>query len=201
VTSILLGFILNFDQSNVLKDIRMLEPWSGRASPSLKSSATWPRGRGHQSEGEQYFPGFGAFVYATGQEVPCLKDAKKRKAHYSGKRKRHTAKKQLKVNENGLIMQRTNPTKGRMYDYGILRAIRRSFQESDHRLDFSLLRPITTSAVAHAGGPRLGLKRLRCARFVGSRFASAVWENTNHGARRGRREAPPVNYHVIFIYH
>jgi hypothetical protein len=125
-----------------------------------------------------------------------------RKTHYSGKRKRHTAKKQLTVNENGLIMQRTNLTKGRMYDYEILRAIRRSFQkESDHRPDFGLLRPATTSAVAHTGGPRLGLKRLRCARFVGSRFASAIWENTNRGARRGRRKAPPVNYHVIFIYH
>ena len=161
VTSILLGFILNFDQSNVLKDIRMLEPWSRRASASLRSSATWPEERGHQGEGEQYFPGFEEFVYATGEEIPYLKDAKKRKTHYSGKRKRHTAKKQLKVNENGLIMQRTNLTKGRMYDHGILRVIRRSFQkESDHRPDFDLLRPTTTSAVAHTGGPRLGLKCL-----------------------------------------
>jgi|GEM_PF-4700970 len=39
-----------------------------------------------------------------------------------GEEEKAQAKKQLTVNENGLIMQRTNPTKGRMYDYGIFKS-------------------------------------------------------------------------------
>lgn len=43
----------------------------------------------------KYFPELKAIIDATEQEIPRPKDRKKRKTHYSGKKKRHTVKKQL----------------------------------------------------------------------------------------------------------
>jgi len=47
------------------------------------------------------FPGFIAFLDATEQEVPRPKNKRKRKTHYSGKKKKHTVKTQLTVNKHG----------------------------------------------------------------------------------------------------
>lgn len=68
---------------------------------------------------EAVFPGFKAFVDATEQEIPRPKSKKKRKMHYSGKKKRHTVKTQLTVNSNVLIMHKTAHVSGRMHDYSL----------------------------------------------------------------------------------
>jgi DDE superfamily endonuclease len=44
---------------------------------------------------EAAFPGFKAFLDATEQEIPRPKNKRKRKTHYSGKKKKHTVKVQL----------------------------------------------------------------------------------------------------------
>ena len=58
------------------------------------------------------FPELKAFIDATEQEIPRTKNKKKRKTHYSGKRKRHTVKTQLTVNTDGLIIHQTMHVKG-----------------------------------------------------------------------------------------
>ena len=63
------------------------------------------------------FPGFKAFLDATEQEIPRPKNKRKRKTHYSGKRKKHTVKTQLTVNKEGLIIHKTSHVKGSMHDY------------------------------------------------------------------------------------
>lgn len=73
-------------------------------------------------EVEKFFPGFKAFVDATEQEIPRpKKDTRKRKTHYSGKRKRHTVKTQLTVNSNGLMVHKTDHARGRRHDLDIYR--------------------------------------------------------------------------------
>jgi DDE superfamily endonuclease len=119
VTSILLGFVFNLDQSNVLKDIRMLEPLVKECIPLPEKLHDMARRARTFEEVERYFPGFKAFVDTTEQEIPRPKNATKRKTHYSGKKKRHTVKTQLTVNSEGLIVHRANHARGRRNDLEI----------------------------------------------------------------------------------
>ena len=73
-------------------------------------------------EVEAMFPGFKAFLDATEQEIPRLQAKRKRKTHYSGKRKKHTVKTQLTVNKEGLIIHKTGHVKGSMHDYTLVQA-------------------------------------------------------------------------------
>ena len=64
-------------------------------------------------EVEQYFPGFLSFIDSTEQQIPRPVDKRKKKAYYSGKKKRHTAvKTQLMVNNHGIIIHKSNHKKG-----------------------------------------------------------------------------------------
>jgi hypothetical protein len=63
------------------------------------------------------FPGFKAFLDATEQEIPRSRNKRKRKTHYSGKKKRHVVKTQLTVNKNGLIIHKTRHAVGSTHDY------------------------------------------------------------------------------------
>jgi hypothetical protein len=64
-------------------------------------------------EVEKYFPGFLAFIDCTEQQIPRPVNKNKRKIFYSGKKKRHTVKNQLMVNNRGYIIHK----KGRRHDY------------------------------------------------------------------------------------
>src|ERR1035441_5522687 len=54
---------------------------------------------------EALFPGFKAFTDATEQQIPRPKNKIKRRTHYSGKRKRHTVKTQLRSEEHTSELQ------------------------------------------------------------------------------------------------
>ncbi len=60
-----------------------------------------------------------AFTDYTEQQIPRPEDKRKRKAYYSGKKKRHTVKNQLTVNNRGYILHKVGYKKGRMHDYNI----------------------------------------------------------------------------------
>ena len=83
VTSIMLGFMFKLDQSNVLKNIRMLGPLVKGCIPLPEKLHEMARRARTSEEVERYFPGFKAFIDATEQEIPRPKDALKRKTHYS----------------------------------------------------------------------------------------------------------------------
>ena len=108
VASTLLGFLFDLGQTNVLKDIRKLEPLVKECIPLPEKLYERAKRAGTPEEVEQYFPGFMAFIDSTEQEIPRPKDATKRKSHHSGKRKRHTVKTQLTV--NGKARSFTGPT-------------------------------------------------------------------------------------------
>jgi hypothetical protein len=65
------------------------------------------------------FSGFEAFVDATEQEIPRPKNKRKRKTHYSGKKKKHAVKTQLTVNKQGLIVHKSPHAKGSTHDYAL----------------------------------------------------------------------------------
>jgi hypothetical protein len=121
VTSTLLGFLFDLGQTNVLKDIRMIEPAVREVLPLPAKVYDKKRKLRTIEELEELFPGFKALIDATEQEIPRPKDKKKRKTHYSGKKMRHTVKTQLTVNAKGLIVHKTNHARGRTHDYTLFK--------------------------------------------------------------------------------
>jgi len=121
VTSTLLGFLFDLGQTNVLKDIRMLEPHVKEVLPLPRKLHQKARRLGTLDEVEAFFPGFKAFLDATEQEIPRPRDKGKRRTHYSGKRKRHTVKTQITVNREGLILHRTPHARGSRHDYALFK--------------------------------------------------------------------------------
>jgi len=121
VTSTLLAFLFDLGQTNVLKDIRMLEPLVTEALPLPKKLHQKARRLRTLDEVEALFPGFKAFLDATEQEIPRPKARGKRRTHYSGKRKRHTVKTQITVNADGLIVHRTPHARGSRHDYALFK--------------------------------------------------------------------------------
>ncbi len=128
-TSTLLAFLFDFGQTNVLKDIRMLEPLVREILPLPEKVHERAKRLGTVEEIEEFFPGLRAIVDSTEQEIPRPKNATKRKTHYSGKKKRHTVKTQLTVNSEGLIVHRTNHARGRRHDYAVFKGNRPSLPE------------------------------------------------------------------------
>jgi len=95
VTSNLLSFLFNLGQTNVLKDIRVLEPLVNEVLPLPKKLHQKARRLRTVEEVEEVFPGFKAFLDATEQEIPRSQSKRRWKTHYSGKKKRHAVKTQI----------------------------------------------------------------------------------------------------------
>ena len=121
ITSTLTGFLFDLDQSNVLKNIRVLEPLVKECIPIPKKLYERAERAKTVEEVEDYFPGFKAFIDATEQEIPRPKNKRKRRSHYSGKMRRHAVKVQLTVNSKGLIIHKTPHARGRRHDYDIFK--------------------------------------------------------------------------------
>ena len=117
LSSNLMAYLSNLSQTNILKDIRKLEPLVSGVLPLPKKEHDKVKRLETVDEIEAMFPGFKAFLDATEQEVPRPHNKRKRKTHYSGKKKRHAVKTQLTVNKNGLIIHKTAHAVGSTHDY------------------------------------------------------------------------------------
>lgn len=122
ITYTLSGFLFNLDQSNVYRDIHMLEPLVKQCIPLPKKIYRRVVRRARTiEEVELYFPGFKAFIDSTEQDIPRPKNRRRRKSYYSGKKKKHTVKTQYMVNADGLILHKTGHERGRKHDYAIFK--------------------------------------------------------------------------------
>jgi hypothetical protein len=121
ITYTLSGFLFDLDQSNVCRDICMLEPLVKLCIPLPKKLYKRTRRARTIDEVEGYFPGFKAFIDTTEQEIPRPKNKGRRKSYYSGKKKKHTIKTQYMVNGEGLILHKTGHDRGRIHDYEIFK--------------------------------------------------------------------------------
>ena len=87
VSSTLAAYLFDLSQTNVLKNIRKLEPLVSDVLPLPKKMHQKVRRLQTLDEVEAMFPGFKAFLDATEQEIPRPKNKRKRRTHYSGKKK------------------------------------------------------------------------------------------------------------------
>lgn len=119
ITYTLSGFLFDLDQSNVFRDLTILESLLKECIPLPKKIYKRTKRLRTIDEVEQYFPGFKAFIDSTEQEIPRPKNKRKRKSYYSGRKSKHTVKTQLMVNTEGLILHKTGHSNGRKHDYDI----------------------------------------------------------------------------------
>lgn len=119
ITYTLAGFLFDLDQSSICRDIQKIEKLIRQCLPIPQKIYKITKRLKTLEEVEQYFPGFLAFIDCTEQQIPRPVNKRKRKAYYSGKKKRHTVKTQIMVNHRSIIIHKTDHKKGRRHDYDI----------------------------------------------------------------------------------
>jgi len=119
ITYTLAGFLFDLDQSNICRDIQKIEGLIIQCVPIPQKIYNITKRLQTQEEVEQYFPGLMAFTDSTEQQIPRPVDKDRRKMYYSGKKKRHTVKNQLMVNNHGYIIHKLGHNKGRRHDYDV----------------------------------------------------------------------------------
>jgi hypothetical protein len=120
ITYTLVGFLFNLDQSSICRDIQKIESLIRQCIPIPQKIYSMAKRLQTLEEVEHYFPSFLSFMDSTEQQqIPRPVDNRRRKMYYSGKKKRHTVKTQLMVNNQGIIIHKTDHKKGRRHDYDI----------------------------------------------------------------------------------
>jgi DDE superfamily endonuclease/Helix-turn-helix of DDE superfamily endonuclease len=119
ITYTLVGFLFDLNQSNICRDIQKIEKLIRECVPLPQKIYPITKRLKTLDEVEQYFPGFLAFIDCTEQQIPRPVDKNRRKTFYSGKKKKHTIKNQITVNNRGYILHKICYKKGRKHDYDI----------------------------------------------------------------------------------
>ncbi len=121
ITYVLLEYLFDLDQSNVCRDITLVEPVLKTCIPIPEKMTKRTRKIGTIEELLELFPEMKAFLDTTEQEIPRPKNKRRRKNYYSGKKKKHTVKTQIMVNKKGLILHKTKHRKGKQHDYDLFK--------------------------------------------------------------------------------
>lgn len=113
-----LGFFFEVDNSTTSRNTRRVLPCLRQLGDATLG---WPeppkRGEGKSIEQAlRDYPDLLAIIDATEQPVQRPSDDEQQRAHYSGKKKRHTRKTQIIVNEKGVIRDISASTPGSVHD-------------------------------------------------------------------------------------
>ena len=118
ITYTLAGFLFDWDQSNICRDIQKIEMSMVRQCvPIPQKTYNITKRLKTPKEVEEYFPGFLSFIDSTEQQIPRPESKERSKMYFSGKKKKHTVKTQLMVNNKGFILHKADHKKGRRHDY------------------------------------------------------------------------------------
>jgi len=118
----LLGMIFDLDKSNVMRDIKYLEPAVKKSIPIPSKKYADSKKLKTIQELQQFFPELIVITDGTEQQIPKPKDKKKKKTHYSGKKKKHTVQNQITVNLDGIIIHKSTHSPGSHHDYSIYKS-------------------------------------------------------------------------------
>ena len=118
----LLGMIFDLDKSNVMRDIKYLEPAVKKSIPIPAKKYADSKKLKSLEDIQQLFPELIAITDGTEQPIPRPKDKKKKKTHYSGKKKKHTVQNQITINLNGEIIHKSTHCPGSYHDYKIYKS-------------------------------------------------------------------------------
>ena len=116
MTTEALGYLFGIDKSTVSRYTRkMLAVLREVGESTLGWQEPPKRGKSIEKVMEEH-PDLFAFVDATEQPVRRSKDYETQKKHYSGKKKRHTRKVQIIVNEDGIVRDVSESVPGSVHD-------------------------------------------------------------------------------------
>ncbi len=116
------GMIFDLNKSNVVRDIRYLEPAVKQSIPiPAKKYADSKKISGMQQL-QEFFPELIAITGGTEQPIPRSKNKRKRKTHYSGKKKNHTVQNQITINLDGVIIHKPAHSPGCRHGYKIYKS-------------------------------------------------------------------------------
>ena len=113
-----LGFFFDVDKSTASRNTRRLLPCLRQLGDETLGWPEPPK-RGEGKSIEQALRNYAdllAIIDATEQPVERPSDNEQQKEHYSGKKKRHTRKTQIIVNEKGVIRDVSASTPGSVHD-------------------------------------------------------------------------------------
>src|SRR6476646_1433788 len=119
ITYNLAGFLFDLDQSNICRDIQKIEKLIRESLPIPQKIYNTTKRLKTPQQVEKYFPDFLFFIDCTEQQIPRPINKERKKEYYSGKKKKHTVKTQLMVNNRGFIVHKVGHKKGRRHDYDI----------------------------------------------------------------------------------
>ena len=113
-----LGFLFGVDKATVSRyTTRMLPALRTVGEETLGWTKPPKRGQGmNLTKARAAYPDLFAFVDATEQPVQRPRNQEEQKKHYSGKKKRHTRKTQVVVNEHGIVRDVSESVPGSVHD-------------------------------------------------------------------------------------
>jgi len=117
----LLEYLFGVDSSTVCRDIAKIEPAVKQCVPIPAKIYADSKKINSIESLQELFPELIAITDGTEQQIPRPKNKKKKKTHYSGKKKKHTVKNQITINITGEIIHKPPHSPGRKNDYGILK--------------------------------------------------------------------------------
>lgn len=121
LTTVVMGYLFNLDPANISRNITQMRSFLKRQLP--EPARIGRRGKKINSLEELYriYPDLEAIVDGTEQPIQRPQDSEKQKSHYSGKKKRHTVKKQIVVNRQGLIVDVSPAAEGKRHDFRLFK--------------------------------------------------------------------------------
>jgi hypothetical protein len=105
ITQVFVGYLFGIDDSRVCRIIQKLEPILAREMALVKTK--------HLSQEEVET----LIIDAT--EQPIERPSKNQKRYYSGKKKRHTLKTEIRITRKGRIVHVSKPRQGSMHDFAL----------------------------------------------------------------------------------
>lgn len=121
----LLGYLFDLDPSNLCRNIHELSPLIETVLPNpkrvLAKVVETAKKISTPEELFRQFPDLKIILDATEQPIRRPQDKKKRDAHYSGRRKRTTKKRQITTTPAGLILDQSPGVPGRVHDFTLFK--------------------------------------------------------------------------------
>jgi hypothetical protein len=123
LTTETLGFLFGIDKATVSRYNRAILPVLRQVGDATLGWLEPPkRGQGKDlAAARATYPDLFAIVDATEQPVQRSADPEQQKQHYSGKKKRHTRKVQIIVNEHGIVREVSTSVPGAVHDRELFR--------------------------------------------------------------------------------
>lgn len=121
----LLGYLFDLDPSNLCRNMRELRLLIEAVLPNpkrvLAKVVETSRRISTPEELFRQFPDLKTIIDATEQPIQRPQDKKKRDAHYSGRRKRTTKKRQVTVTPAGIILDQSPGVPGKTHDFALFK--------------------------------------------------------------------------------